>query len=252
MPYECLIYEKAAGIAKITINRPQVLNAINLATLHELKAALEQAGSDREARVVVLTGAGRAFSAGVDLVEMNERLARQGTVGTKLDEPARDVTRTIQALPKVVIAMVNGYCLTGALEIALSCDLIVASEEARLGDTHAKWGVVPTWGMSQRLPRLLGVLKAKELSFTARMITGREAASLGLVNLAVPAERLETAVQELAQEIMANSPDTVAAIKSLYNRGLMDTLEGGLSLEATSHFTIRDTVDRVPGFRKKG
>lgn len=168
-----------------------------------------------------------------------------------MDDPARDLIDTIQNVPKVVIAMVNGFCFTGALEIALGCDLIIASEEAKLGDTHARWGLRPTWGMSQRLPRTIGILKAKELSFTADMISGREAERIGLVNMAVTADKLEETVQELIKKITANSMESLAAYKYLYNRGMKDTLKKGLELEAESEFDIRDTEERLAKFRKK-
>jgi enoyl-CoA hydratase len=251
MTYETLVYEKKEGVAKITINRPEVMNALSPVLLVEMKAALQEAGKDDDVVVVVLTGAGRAFSAGVDLVSLGDRKLEGGHVGPILDDPARDVIDTIQAIPKVVIAMVNGYCFTGALEIALSCDLIIASEEAKFGDTHVRWGLLPSWGMSQRLPRTIGILKAKELSFTADMISAREAEHIGLVNMAVPAEKLESTVQELAKKIMANSSEAVAAYKYLYNRGMRDTLQKGLQLEAESQFVVGDTEERIERFRKK-
>lgn len=251
MVYENLIYEKKDGIAQITINRPEVMNAISPALLSEIKAALEEAREDDTVGVVVLTGEGRAFSAGVDLKSLGGRRLEGGRVGPILDDPGRDVIDTIQALPKVVIAMVNGYCFTGALEIVLCCDLIIASAEAKFGDTHTRWGLRPSWGMSQRLPWLIGVLKAKELSFTADMITAQEAERIGLVNMVVPAEKLDETVQELAKKIMANSREAIAACKYLYNRSLRDILAKGLALEAKSNFVIKDTEERLSQFRKK-
>ena len=123
-----------------------------------------------------------------------------GRIGSIFDEAANSVIEAIQAVPKVVIAMVNGHCYTGALEIVLACDLIVASEEARFGDTHVRWGIRPSWGMSQRLPRAVGLLRAKELSFTAEVITARQAEDIGLVNITVAAGKLEETVRELAGE----------------------------------------------------
>jgi enoyl-CoA hydratase len=251
MVYENLIYEKKDGIAQITINRPEVMNAISPALLSEIKAALEEAREDDTVGVVVLTGEGRAFSAGVDLKSLGDRKLEGGRVGPILDDPGRDVIDTIQAIPKVVIAMVNGYCFTGALEIVLCCDLIIASEEAKFGDTHTRWALRPSWGMSQRLPWLIGVLKAKELSFTADMITAQEAERIGLVNMVVPAEKMEETVQELAKKIMANSRQAIAAYKYLYNRSLRDMLAKGLALEAKSEFVITDTEERLSQFRKK-
>jgi len=251
MAYENLIYEKKDGAAWITINRPSVMNAITPKLLAEMKAAVLDAGKDSDVKVIVLTGAGRAFSAGVDLVALGDRKLDRGKVGPILDDPARELIKTIQDIPKVVIAMVNGFCITGAMEIVLGCDLIVAAEEAKFGDTHARWGLRPTWGMSQRLPRAVGMLKAKELSFTADLITGKEAQQLGLVNIAVPLDKLEETVQELIKKITVNSEASLAAYKYLYNQGARDTLKKGLELEARSEFDITDTEDRLAKFRKK-
>ena len=251
MKYNNMIYQKNDGVARIIINRPRVMNALNPALLVEMKAALEDAGKGDDVRVVVLTGSGRAFSAGVDLTSLGDRRLEGGRVGAILDDPGRAVIDAIQTIPKVVIAMVNGYCFTGALEIVLSCDLIIAAEDAKLGDTHARWGIRPSWGMSQRLPRTIGILKARELSFTADMITGQEAERIGLANKAVPADKLEETVQELAEKIMTNSPETIAAIKYLYNNGMRYTLAQGLELEADSDFVITDTEERLSNFRKK-
>lgn len=252
MNYESLKYEKKDGVARITINRPSAMNALTPTLLKELKAAVEDAGSDRGVAVVVLTGEGRAFSAGVDLKALGESKLEKGQVGPILDIPARKLIEAIQSIPKVVIAMVNGFCFTGALEIMLACDLAVASEDAKFGDTHARWGLRPTWGMSQRLPRTVGLLKARELSFTAKTIDGREAERIGLVNMAVPMEKLEETTAELAKQVMANSTGALAAYKYLYNQGMKLTLEQGLKLEFGTEFDIADTEERLAEFRKKG
>ena len=251
MPYQYILYTKENGVAWLRLNRPEVLNAISPALLSEMKDALEKAGKDDEIGVVVLTGEGRAFSAGVDLKSLGGHKLEGGRVGPVLDDPAREMLDTIQTMPKVVIAMVNGYCFTGALEIVLACDLIVAAEEAKLGDTHTRWGIRPSWGMSQRLPLMVGMLKAKELSFTADTITAREAERIGLVNMVVPGDKLEAAVKEMAQKILGNSREAIAACKYLYNRSQGDRLRAGLELEARSEFTIGDTENRLGQFRKK-
>ena len=251
MEFENLKYDKKDGIAKITINRPSVMNALTPALLKEMKAAVEDAGRDKKIGVVVITGEGRAFSAGVDLKALGDYKLEKGKVGPILDVPARELIETIQSIPKVVIAMVNGYCFTGALEIVLGCDLVIASEDAKFGDTHARWGLRPTWGMSQRLPRAIGLLKARELSFTAETIDGREAQRIGLINMAVPADKLEEATTELARKIMSNSLESLSAYKYLYNRGMRLTLDKGLELEFSSEFDITDTESRLASFRKK-
>jgi len=251
MKYGNIIFEKSSGIAKITINRPKAMNALSSAVLSEIQAAIQEADEDDDVRVLVLTGAGRAFSAGVDLVSLGDHELEKEDAESTMNELARSVIDSILTIPKVVIAMVNGYCLTGALEIVMACDLIVASEEAKFGDTHTRWGLLPKWGMSQRLPRIVGLLKAKELSFTAEMITAEEAERIGLVNMTVGAERLEDSVKELANKIMSNSREAVAAYKYLYNQGMSDTLEKGLQVEATSKFVVTDTKERVARFSKK-
>jgi enoyl-CoA hydratase len=251
MPYQYITYTREDGVAWLRFNRPEVLNAISPALLSEMKDALEKAGADDEVGVVVLTGEGRAFSAGVDLKSLGDHKLEGGRVGPVLDDPAREMLDIIQTMPKVVIAMVNGYCFTGALEIVLACDLIVAAEEAKLGDTHTRWGIRPSWGMSQRLPLMVGMLKAKELSFTADTITAREAERIGLVNMVVPGDKLETTVKEMTQKILGNSREAIAACKYLYNRSQEDRLRAGLELEARSEFTIGDTEDRLGQFRKK-
>ncbi len=250
MPYETITYENNAGIARITMNRPEAMNAITPTMLAELTGAVAGAGNDPGVGVIVLTGAGRAFCAGVDLKSLGDRALERGKVGDILDLPARGLIRAIREAPRVVIAALNGFCFTGALEIALACDLVIASEQAKIGDTHAKWGLRPTWGMSARLPRRVGFLKAKELSFTAEAITGREAARIGLVNMAVPADALEDALRDLAGKIMGNSAESVAAYKRLYNENESMTLDESLSLEFTSDFEINDTAERLGGFRK--
>lgn len=251
MTYKYLLVEKSAGISKITLNRPQVMNALSPALLAELKSAVYESGQDKNVAVVVITGMGRAFSSGADLMSLGSGKLENGRVGAVIDEAANSVIEAIQAVPKVVIAMVNGHCYTGALEIALACDLIIASEEAKFGDTHVRWGIRPSWGMSQRLPRTIGWLKAKELSFTAEIITAEQAEHLGLVNQVVPVEKLEEIVRGLAEKIMANSLEAIAAYKQLYNQGMQSTLEKGLELEQKSEFPISDTESRINNFRKK-
>jgi enoyl-CoA hydratase/carnithine racemase len=172
-------------------------------------------------------------------------------VGSLLDDPARQLIDAIQRCPRAVIAKVNGFCFTGALEIALGCDLIVAAEDAALGDTHARWGLRPTWGMSARLPRAVGFHKAKELSFTAATITGAEADRIGLVNRAVAAGELDEAVRRLAEQILANSRDSISAYKHLYRHGATTDLESALETEFGTTFEIADTDERLGKFLRK-
>jgi len=251
MKFEHIVYEKKDRIARITIHRPDVLNALNREALLELKRAVEVAEEDGDVGVVVLTGSGGNFCSGVDLNSLGDRKIEGGAVGSILDDPARELIHAIQRVPKVVIALVDGYCITGGVEIALCCDFIIASEEAKFADTHVRWGLRCSWGMSQRLPMRIGMLKAKELTFTAKMITGREAERINLVNRVVPGEKLEETVQNLAGEILSNSLEAIAAHKSLYNQSMGYLLERGLELEAKSRFLITDTEERLENFRSR-
>jgi len=250
MAYETITYQASGGIGRITFNRPQVMNAITPGMLKELKAAVLEAGKDRDVRVIVLTGVGRAFSAGVDLKAMGDQKLVNGKVGDFLDVPARELINAIRSVPKAVICLVNGFCFTGAVEIMLACDIVIAAEDAKIGDTHAKWGLRPTWGMSARLPRRVGYLKARELSFTAEAITGKEAERIGLINLAAPADRLEDAMQNMAKKIMGNSAQSIAAYKQLYNANESLTLDKSLDLEFDSDFEITDSLERLSAFIK--
>lgn len=236
-------------VATITLCRPDALNAITREMLVNLAAALDDLAADDSVRVVVLTGEGRAFSAGVDLKELGGRKLELGSIGDYLDGPARDVIRRLTTIPKAVIARVNGFCFTGALELVLACDLVVAAEEAKFGDTHAKWGLRPTWGMSQRLVRAVGVNRARELSYTARTFTGREAAGWGLAIRAVPLVDLDRAVAELAEAVAGNSQGSVAAYKDLFRHALDDGLAEGIDYEERTRYPIHDTDERIGQFR---
>lgn len=250
MAYETIIYKAEGELCRITINRPEVMNAITPNMLKELRDAMLEAGRDGNVRIIVLTGAGKAFCAGVDLKSLGGRKLERGKVGDILDIPARNLINTIRSVPKVVIALVNGFCFTGAMEIMLACDLVIASEDAKIGDTHAKWGLRPTWGMSARLPRRVGFLKAKELSFTADAIPAKEAERIGLINQAVPSDKLEEALQTMAKKILANSHQSIEAYKLLYNNNETMTLEKALEFEFESEFDITDTEQRLGGFKK--
>lgn len=249
MMFSEVLVEKNDGVATVTMNRPQALNAITTTMLTELKQAFDDASDDQQVGVIVLTGMGRSFSAGVDLKILGKLPLEKGGIGRILDDPARAFIDTIQTIPKAVIAKVNGYCFTGALEIALACDLMVVAEEAKFGDTHAKWGLRPTWGMSARLPNAVGLRKARELSFTAETFTGRDAAAWGIANRAAPLAELDTTIKVLTDKILANSRGSIAAYKTLYNRGFGKTVSEAAEFEKNSRFVIEDSHERIEKFR---
>ena len=235
-------------VRTLTLDRPEALNALTPQLLRELADALDAAAADESVRVVVLTGTGRSFSAGVDLKALAAAPPAAGDVSGGLNGPARRVTSLLSTMPKVTIAKVNGFCFTGALELAIACDLLVVAEEAKLGDTHAKWGLRPTWGMSARLVQAVGPVRARDLSFTARTITGADAFAYGLASHCVPLAQLDATVAELADAIAANSPESIAAYKDLYvnqqDRGLTD----GLQFEYDATYPMSGAGDRLSTF----
>ncbi|MFT4560908.1 MAG: enoyl-CoA hydratase [Gammaproteobacteria bacterium] len=246
--YQELLLELSNDTATVTMNRPEALNAITPLMLEELNTAFDAIGKNSDIRFVILTGAGRAFSAGVDLKALGGRRLENGKVGDILDLPARAVIEKIELLPVPVIARVNGFCFTGALELALACDLMVVADKARIGDTHAKWGLRPTWGMSQRLKRRVGIAKARELSFTARTLTGQMAVELGLANVVAPLAELDTVVAALIGEMRPNSAESFVAYKDLYRAAENQGLASGLSFEAGNDYTFTDSNERLAEF----
>jgi enoyl-CoA hydratase/carnithine racemase len=201
--------EDAAGVATLTLNRPEKLNAITPALMVALREHLDQIARDESVRCVILTGAGRSFCSGHDL----SAIASAEHAPSKHYEP--ETIDALENLPQPTIAKIRGHCFTGGLELALGCDLLVATESAKLGDTHGQWGLAPIWGMSVRLPERIGPSRAKELMFTSRRITGTEAAALGLVDRACPEDDLDDVVSTLAAEIAENSPGTNRIDKAL-------------------------------------
>ena len=236
------------GVCTLTFNRPEALNALSPALFVELRAHLDEIqGQTREVACVIVRGAGRSFSAGNDL--------RAIQAGEKAPTPhfQAETLELIEEIPQPVIASVQGHCYTGSLELALACDLLVAAESAKFADTHGKWALTPTWGMSQRLPRRIGPLKAKELMFTGRVVGGREAEAIGLANFCVPDDKLEAKTGELARSMAKNSWHTLRADKKLLNEGQRYTLHDGLAFErATSPGAGPDMQDRIAAFGKKG
>ncbi|MBW1709948.1 MAG: enoyl-CoA hydratase/isomerase family protein [Deltaproteobacteria bacterium] len=220
MTYNTMIVEKKNQIATITLNRPP-MNAVNEELLNELVEVCDDLEKDNEIQVVILTGAGKAFSAGREL---------PGVLAGE-EYPGGPRYRTLENLSKPVIAAVNGYCFTGSFELAMCADIIIASEKAVFSDTHARFGLIPGGGQTQRLPRLIGVRKAKELLFTCDRISANEAEKIGIVNKVVPPEELEEAAREMAEKILKNIPESVSTIKKLINQSLNTDLESGLKLE---------------------
>jgi enoyl-CoA hydratase len=189
----------SGGVSTLTLNRPEKLNALSRGLFEQLRQHVDEIAGDDSVGCVVMTGAGRSFSAGLDLTAA--RADGQAFSATF----AAETIDALEALPQPTVGMIRGHCLTGGLELALACDLLICAQSAKFGDTHGRWGLVPVWGMSVRLPERVGRLRAKELMFTGRTIDGAAAASIALANRCVPDEQLDTVVAALAAEVVANS-----------------------------------------------
>lgn len=245
MEFKNLIVRKADGLGWVTIHRPEKLNALNAETIRELKAAFEELEKDGEVKAVILTGAGeKAFVAGADIGELSgldkaegEAYAREGQA----------LTRKIENFGKPVMAAINGFALGGGTEIALACHIRVASANARLGQPEVKLGLIPGFGGTQRLARLVGKGRAMELILSGRVVEAGEAEQMGLVNKVVPPEALVDETERLAREIIKNAPLALSLAIEAINRGLDRTLEEGLELEADLFGQACSTEDSHEG-----
>lgn len=229
MAYENIIYAVKEGIATITFNRPKALNALNGALLAELSTALDIVAGDEEIRVLILTGAGeKAFVAGADISE----LATFDSLKAKaFARKGHDIINRLQQLPIAVIAAVNGFALGGGTEISIACDFIYASENAKFGQPEINLGVIPGFGGTQRLPRLIGTNMAKELIFTGKMISAPEAAQLGLANKVVAPEDLMDEVLKTAAVIASKGKVSLREAKQAVNKGMDVDLASGCGIE---------------------
>ena len=244
--YETLLLERRGRVALITINRPAKLNALNVQTRAEGAAALDELREDEEVRVVVITGAGeKAFVAGADISEFEGR-----TPVTQRDVmTARSLFTAVDTFPKPVVAMVNGFCLGGGCELALACDLRVASEAARFGQPEINLGIIPGGGGTQRLTRLVGEGKAMEMILTGEMIDAHTAYNLGLVNMVVPAADLEAKTLELANRIAEKSPVALRMAKEAVKTASRSSLDEGLRREVDLFALCFSSEDKDEGVR---
>jgi len=228
MNFECIIYEKSEGIATIQLNRPKVLNAMNKQLWLDIQAALDDSKNDSVVKVLIITGAGRAFSTGADLKESKTRsIEAYRDYLNELQEASRKIIR----FEKATIAAINGYALGSGYELALACDIRIAAEEAQIGSPEAKVTSSVTGGAMRLVQDLIGPGKAKELLFTGEYISGKEAERIGLVNRAVPLEKLMDETRAMAKKIAANSAFSIKMIK----KGLL-MARGEVSLEALMDF----------------
>jgi enoyl-CoA hydratase len=240
---QLVVREDSDGIATLTLNRPEALNALSPNLFVELRAHVDAIARVEAIGCVVLRGAGRSFSAGNDLKAIQ--------AGEEAPHPRfqAETIERLSALPQAVIAAVHGHCYTGALELALGADIILAAESAKFCDTHGKWGMAPRWGMSQRLPRKIGEARALAMMLTGRVVSGQEAAAIGLAMACVPDARFEAETRALASQVAGQSRASIRAYKMLVHGGSGLPLKAAIDFEwANSPGRTAETAERLKRF----
>ncbi|MES2524653.1 MAG: enoyl-CoA hydratase-related protein [Gemmatimonadota bacterium] len=246
MSYQFLTFSVADRIATITVNRPDKLNALNDATIRELGQAIDEARSRDDVGGVLLTGAGRAFIAGADISELE---GQDALTATRRARAGQEIFGRFETSPKPTIAVINGFALGGGCELAMACHMRIASEGAKLGQPEVKLGIVPGYGGTQRLPRLVGRGAALRLLLTGDMINAAEAYRLGLVDQVVPAEALLDTATALMKSMLANAPLALAGCIEAVERGLSLPVDDGCRIEADQFGLLSSTADMREGMR---
>jgi enoyl-CoA hydratase len=249
MAEQVLKIERAGAIATLTMNRPDARNALNAALRRTLRDAFRELEKDASVRAVILTGAGKAFSAGLDLKEMGERGPGAGGEG-EAGGLSHGLVETIEAFPHPVIGAINGVAVTGGFELALACDVLIGCPETRFADTHARVGILPGWGLSQKLARVMGPWRAKLVSFTGNYISAEEAERWGLLARVVPSDQLMSTCRQLAQDMLSCVPGAVEGYKRMIDQGYAinygdaRALELKLSNEHVRSVSAKDIAER--------
>ncbi len=247
MPFANLRLEKRPPLAQVTLDRPKVLNALNAEMLDELAAAFDELAADDSVRVILLAGAGdRAFVAGADIGELAALAPEQAQA---FAQRGQAVFRRIETLGKPVIACVRGFALGGGCELAMACAMRIAAEDAKLGQPEVKLGILPGYGGTQRLPRLVGRAAALKLLLTGAIVDAREALRIGLVDEVVPAEQLMARAEALAMEIAANAPLALGEVLRAVDEGQNESIDAGLAIEAEAFGRLAATADKAEGTR---
>lgn len=245
---------KEGGVATVTLNRPEAMNALSTELRVGIAEAVDTLEADAETRVLILTGAGRAFCAGLDLKELgaNKSSALNNTIQD------RDPVRSLGRFSGPIIGAINGVAITGGFELALACDVLIASTEARFADTHARVGILPGWGLSQKLSRAIGVYRAKELSLTGNFLSAQQAAEWGLVNRVVAPEDLLPTCRALAEDMLSVVPACLTGYKSLIDEGFSQSFGEAMKTElelsgaANSTVSAQDVEERREAIRQRG
>ena len=242
--FQHLIYEVKDGIAYITVNRPKSLNALNIEVLDELYEAFTTVNQDPKVRVAILTGEGKAFVAGADISEM---VSLSTLEGRAMMIKGQNVMNLIEHIDKPVIGAINGFALGGGCELAMACDIRIASEKAKFGQPEVNLGIIPGFGGTQRLPRLVGKGMGKYLLMTAEMIDAQEAYRIGLVEKVVPEEELMGTAEKIAKTIMSKAPIAVRAVKLAVNTGIALDVKTGVAFEGEASVGPFSSEDRTEG-----
>jgi len=244
MAFETILYGIKDGIATITINRPDVLNALNLQVLNELLIVIGEASSDPNVKVLILTGAGRSFVAGADIEQMRNFTTRQGLA---FGDFGHSVILGLETMDKPVLAAVNGFALGGGTELALGCDFIYASAKAKFGQPEVNLGIIPGFGGTQRLARTVGMNKARELIYSGAVISAEEAMRIGLVAEMFEPDELMNKVREKAHLLMTKGPLAIATAKRVMNKGVDLSLDSALEFEKQAFSALFGTEDQKEG-----
>lgn len=251
MDFQNLLMKKEGNVGILSFNRPKVLNALNTSVLQELEEAIDQVHKDEDIYVLIITGEGKAFVAGADISEMKDKTAGQGR---SFGDLGSRIFRKIELMEKPVIAAVNGFALGGGCELAMSCDIRIAGEKAKFGQPEVSLGITPGFAGTQRLPRLVGAAKAKELIFTGNMVKAMEAEKIGLVNKVVPQEELMDEALKMAKKIASNGQIAVKYSKAAINRGINCDLDTAVEIEKDLFglcFATEDQEEGMSAFLEK-
>lgn len=246
MEYTKLFYEKENNVMKITFNNPEKLNALTAEFLEEYNCLLDEIESDKSLQVIILTGAGKAFVAGADIELMSTMTPEEAA---RYSYNTTEVYRRMEGMSKIFIAAINGFALGGGCEMTLACDLRIASRKAKMGLPEVGLGIFPGGGGTQRLPRLIGMAKAKELVYTGKTISAEEAERIGLVNYVVEPEELAAKAEELARQILKNSKTSVRLSKEAFNNGIQMDIISAMNLEKNLFSLCFATTDQKEGMK---
>ena len=253
MSYTAIKLDRIGKVGVVSLNRPDVLNAIDYRMLLELQEAFDELGRDGNIRVVVLTSEGRCFSSGADLKDLKGRFGDQEHLLAFL-QTFEQVVTMIEQFPKPVICAAKGLVLAGGMEITNACDILICSDDAEFGDQHINYGLLPGGGNSQRLPRLIGVRRAKELLFSGSRLSASEANMLGLANRVVPADKLFSEAMALAQQLAEHSATALARMKELVRYATQTELQIGIELELMTtarHLMGGDAAEGIRAFEER-